>query len=39
MRDGFVNDEKHQLEIIKMLRKYQPDCFMQRVDDRHTIGR
>jgi bacillithiol biosynthesis deacetylase BshB1 len=37
MRDGFfVNDEKHQLEIIKMLRKYQPDIVLcNAVDDRH----
>jgi bacillithiol biosynthesis deacetylase BshB1 len=37
MRDGFfVNDEKHQLEIIKMLRKYQPEIVLcNAVDDRH----
>lgn len=37
MRDGFfVNDEKHQLEIIKMIRKYQPEIILcNAVDDRH----
>jgi bacillithiol biosynthesis deacetylase BshB1 len=37
MRDGFfVNDDKHQLEIIKMLRKYQPEIVLcNAVDDRH----
>ena len=37
MRDGFfVNDEKHQLEIIKMIRKYQPEIVLcNAVDDRH----
>jgi bacillithiol biosynthesis deacetylase BshB1 len=37
MRDGFfVNDEKHQLEVIKMIRKYQPDIVLcNAVDDRH----
>lgn len=36
-RDGFfVNDEKHQLEIIKMIRKYQPEIVLcNAVDDRH----
>lgn len=36
-RDGFfVNDESHQLEIIKMIRKYQPDIVLcNAVDDRH----
>ncbi|MGL2986656.1 bacillithiol biosynthesis deacetylase BshB1 [Flavobacterium sp. RSSA_27] len=36
-RDGFfVNDEAHQLEIIKMIRKYQPDIVLcNAVDDRH----
>jgi len=35
-RDGFfVNDEKHQLEIIKMLRKYRPEVLCNAVDDRH----
>ncbi|MFV8326408.1 bacillithiol biosynthesis deacetylase BshB1 [Flavobacterium sp. ZS1P14] len=37
MRDGFfVNDEKHQLEIIKMIRKYQPEIVLcNAVEDRH----
>nr|WP_294937892.1 bacillithiol biosynthesis deacetylase BshB1 [uncultured Flavobacterium sp.] len=36
-RDGFfVNDEKHQLEIIKMVRKYQPEIVLcNAIDDRH----
>lgn len=36
-RDGFfVNDEEHQLEIIKMIRKYQPEIVLcNAVDDRH----
>ncbi len=36
-RDGFfVNDEAHQLEVIKMIRKYQPDIVIANaVDDRH----
>lgn len=36
-RDGFfVNDEKHQLEVIKMIRKYQPSIVLcNAVDDRH----
>lgn len=36
-RDGFfVNDEMHQLEVIKMLRKYRPDVVIcNAVDDRH----
>ncbi|MGV3460892.1 MAG: bacillithiol biosynthesis deacetylase BshB1 [Flavobacterium sp.] len=36
-RDGFfVNDEVHQLEIIKMIRKYQPEIVIcNAVDDRH----
>ncbi|CAA0144339.1 bacillithiol biosynthesis deacetylase BshB1 [Tenacibaculum maritimum] len=35
--DGFfLNDKKHQLEIIKMLRKYQPEIVLcNAVDDRH----
>ncbi|CAA0227110.1 bacillithiol biosynthesis deacetylase BshB1 [Tenacibaculum maritimum] len=35
--DGFFsNDKKHQLEIIKMLRKYQPEIVLcNAVDDRH----
>lgn len=37
MRDGFfLNDEKHQLEVIKMIRKYQPEIVIcNAVDDRH----
>lgn len=37
MRDGFfVNDEKHQLEIIKMIRKYKPEIVLcNAIDDRH----
>lgn len=36
-RDGFfVNDEKHQLEIIKMIRKYKPEIVLcNAIDDRH----
>jgi len=36
-RDGFfVNDEQHQLEIIKMIRKYRPEIVLcNAVDDRH----
>lgn len=36
-RDGFfVNDEFHQLEIIKMIRKYQPEIVLcNAIDDRH----
>ncbi|HLT52441.1 MAG TPA: bacillithiol biosynthesis deacetylase BshB1 [Flavobacteriaceae bacterium] len=36
-RDGFfVNDEAHQLEIIKKLRQYRPEIvFCNAVDDRH----
>lgn len=36
-RDGFFqNNEEHQLAIIKMLRKYQPEVvFCNAVDDRH----
>jgi len=35
--DGFfVNDKKHQLEVIKMIRKYQPEIVLcNAVDDRH----
>jgi len=35
--DGFfVNDKKHQLEIIKLIRKYQPDIVLcNAIDDRH----
>ena len=36
-RDGFfMNDEKHQLEVIKMIRKYRPEIVIcNAVDDRH----
>ena len=36
-RDGFfTNDEKHQLEIIKMIRKYQPEVVLcNAIHDRH----
>jgi len=36
-RDGFlVNDEKHQLEVIKIIRKYQPDILITNAaEDRH----
>jgi bacillithiol biosynthesis deacetylase BshB1 len=36
-RDGFfINDEKHQIEIIKMIRKYQPQIVLcNAIDDRH----
>jgi N-acetylglucosamine malate deacetylase 1 len=36
-RDGFfINDEKHQLEIIKMIRKYQPEIVIcNAIKDRH----
>jgi LmbE family N-acetylglucosaminyl deacetylase len=31
-----TNDKKHQLEIIKMIRKYQPDIVLcNAIDDRH----
>jgi len=35
--DGFFsNDKKHQLEVIKMIRKYQPEIVLcNAVDDRH----
>lgn len=35
--DGFfVNDKEHQLQIIKMLRKYQPEIVLcNAIDDRH----
>ncbi len=35
--DGFfVNDKKHQLEIIKIIRKYQPDIILcNAIEDRH----
>ncbi|MBD0367859.1 MAG: bacillithiol biosynthesis deacetylase BshB1, partial [Flavisolibacter sp.] len=37
MRDGFFkNDEEHQLQVIKVLRKYQPEIVFGNVlDDRH----
>ena len=37
MRDGFfINDEQHQLKIIKMIRKYQPEIVLcNAIDDRH----
>jgi N-acetylglucosamine malate deacetylase 1 len=37
MRDGFfVNDEEHQLAIIRMLRKYRPEIVLcNAIDDRH----
>jgi bacillithiol biosynthesis deacetylase BshB1 len=37
MRDGFfVNDEEHQLKVIQMIRKYQPEIVLcNAVDDRH----
>lgn len=37
MRDGFfVNDEEHQLKIIRMIRKYQPEIVLcNAVEDRH----
>ncbi|WP_116768890.1 bacillithiol biosynthesis deacetylase BshB1 [Maribacter litoralis] len=36
-RDGFfVNDEAHQIEIIKMIRKYRPNTVLcNAIDDRH----
>lgn len=36
-RDGFfVNDEAHQLEIIKIIRKYKPEIVLTNaIDDRH----
>lgn len=37
MRDGFFkNDEEHQLQVIKMLRKYQPEIVIANIlEDRH----
>ncbi|MBE0391159.1 bacillithiol biosynthesis deacetylase BshB1 [Flavobacterium sp. 7E] len=37
MRDGFfTNDEQHQLEVIKMIRKYKPEIVLcNAIDDRH----
>lgn len=36
-RDGFfTNDESHQLEVIKMIRKYKPDLVLcNAIEDRH----
>lgn len=36
-RDGFfINDEAHQLEVIKMIRKYKPEIVIcNAIDDRH----
>lgn len=36
-RDGFfTNDEKHQLEVIKIIRRYRPDIVIcNAIDDRH----
>lgn len=36
-RDGFfLNDERHQLEVIKMIRKYQPEIVLSNaLEDRH----
>jgi bacillithiol biosynthesis deacetylase BshB1 len=37
MRDGFfINDEDHQLKVIKMIRKYRPEIVIcNAIDDRH----
>jgi len=37
MRDGFfINDEEHQLAIIRMIRKYQPEIVLcNAIEDRH----
>ncbi|WP_310558954.1 bacillithiol biosynthesis deacetylase BshB1 [Flavobacterium sp.] len=37
MRDGFfVNDEEHQLQVIKMIRKYRPEVVIcNAIEDRH----
>ena len=37
MRDGFfINDEEHQVAVIRMLRKYQPEIVLcNAVEDRH----
>ena len=37
MRDGFfLNDEQHQLQVIKMIRKYQPEIVLcNAIQDRH----
>lgn len=38
MRDGFFkNDEEHQLQVIKMVRKYQPEIILTNaLEDRHS---
>ncbi len=37
MRDGFfINDEQHQLQVIKIIRKYQPEIVLcNAIEDRH----
>ena len=37
MRDGFfINDEAHQMKVIEMIRKYQPEIVIcNAIDDRH----
>lgn len=37
MRDGFfVNDEEHQLAVVRMIRKYRPEIVLcNAIDDRH----
>lgn len=37
MRDGFfINDEKHQLQVIEIIRKYKPEIVLcNAIDDRH----
>ena len=37
MKDGFLlNTEEHQMQIVKMIRKYQPEIiFANAIDDRH----
>lgn len=37
MRDGFfINDEPHQMEVIRMIRKYRPQMVLcNAIDDRH----
>ena len=37
MKDGFfINDETHQLEVVKIIRKYRPEIvFCNAVEDRH----
>ena len=38
MKDGFfMNDPEHQIKVIQMIRKYQPDIILcNAVKDRHT---